>query len=59
MAIVKEYTTPKGSTIKFNDEAYRDQTPEEKAAVIENIERTAYRCLMNDLARKAEQGETA
>lgn len=65
MAIVKEYTTPEETTIRFNDEAYRDKTPEELEAVMENIRRTAYEVLVEALemkaerARKAEQGETA
>lgn len=41
MAVVKEYTTKEGTVVKFNDEAYRDKTPEEMQAAYDNINKVA------------------
>lgn len=41
MAIVKEYTTKEGTVIKFNDECYKDKTPEEMKEAYNNINKVA------------------
>ena len=46
MAIVKEYKTASGVTIKFNDAAYADKSEEEKKKLREEINRTISRILM-------------
>lgn len=37
MAIVKEYKTAKGVTIRFNDAAYADKSEEERQKLRENL----------------------
>ena len=44
MAIVMEYTTPRGTKIEFCDDAYAGCTPEELRRREEEIRRTAWRC---------------
>ena len=39
MAIVKEYKTAKGVTIKFNDAAYADKSEEERQKLREEVDR--------------------
>lgn len=55
MSIVKEYRAESGAVIRFHDDAYRDKTPEELAAIQENINLTASRCLMAELDRRAQE----
>lgn len=40
MAIVKEYKTAAGVTIKFNDAAYADKTEAEKQKLREEVNKT-------------------
>ncbi len=58
MAVVKEYISEGGATIRIHDDAYRDKTPEELAAILKNINEVACRCLMAELERRAQE-ETA
>lgn len=37
MAVVREYTTKEGTVVKFNDECYRDKTPEQMQAEYDNL----------------------
>lgn len=41
MAVVKEYTTKEGTVVKFNDDAFREKTPEEMQQAYENINKVA------------------
>ena len=52
MAVVKEYQNKYGATIKINDAAYRDKTPEELQKVKDNINRTATRLLYAQMEKK-------
>lgn len=40
MAIIKEYKTAKGVTIKFNDIAYADKLEEEREQLRKNVDKT-------------------
>ncbi len=40
MAIVKEYKTAKGVTIKFNDAAYTNKSEEERQKLREEVNKT-------------------
>lgn len=55
MAIVKEYVTPSGVTIKINDECYRDKTPEEIQKALDHISETASRLLYEQALRHARE----
>ncbi|WP_324825111.1 hypothetical protein [Sinanaerobacter sp. ZZT-01] len=54
MAVVMEYTTSDGTTIKINDEAYRDKTEEELQRVRENIHRVASRLFYDSMCSERE-----
>ena len=52
MAIIKEWKTEHGATIRINDAAYRDKTPEELQKLREYANETAYRLLVNHIRNK-------
>lgn len=41
MALIKEYTTPEGTTIQFFDDNFKDKTEEELRAADENVIKVA------------------
>lgn len=55
MAVVKEYVTETGVTIRFHDDEYRDKTPEELKAVRDEMNRVASELLYKAMAKKAEE----
>lgn len=52
MAIVKEYKTANGVTIKINDAAYADKTEEEKQELRENVNKTVYAILSGKIGKR-------
>lgn len=59
MAIVKEWTTPRGTKVYFHDDAYVGCSEAELARRRKEIQRTAWWCAAQLARQKAEkQGET-
>lgn len=58
MAIVKEWKTEHGATIRINDAAYRDKTPEELEKRKAHANATICRLLREQMMEKAEKGES-
>lgn len=52
MAIVMEYKTAAGVTIKINDAAYADKTEEEKQELRENVNKTVYDILSGKIGKR-------
>lgn len=52
MAIIMEYKTAKGVTIKINDAAYADKTEEEKQKLRENVNKTVSAILSGKIGKR-------
>lgn len=55
MAIVKEYKNKHGATIRIDDAAYRDKSPEELQKVRDNINKTATRLIYAHIEKNLTQ----
>ncbi|MCO7121953.1 hypothetical protein NIA71_08315 [Ihubacter massiliensis] len=53
MAVIKEYKNEHGATIKINDAAYRDKSPEELKKIAEHANAVAWQILKNSVEEKA------